>query len=160
MRIYSAPPQQFIVALSKELKNHMAMPDWAFFVKTGQGRERVPTQADWYFIRAAAIMRTVAINGPIGTQKLRGKFGNRKNKGYKPEHYVLAGGSIIRDILQQLDKAGLTKQELKNIHKGRIVTPKGQSLLDKVAKQFNAPASTHAPKESKTSHAEAPAKPE
>jgi small subunit ribosomal protein S19e len=136
MRFYQAPPQQFILALSKELKSHIAMPDWAFFVKTGNGRERPPTQSDWFFIRAAAVLRAVAINGPIGTQKLRTKFGNRKNNGFRPEHFAKAGGSVIREILQQLDKAGLTKQELKNIHKGRIVTPKGQSMMDKVAKQF------------------------
>ena len=140
MRAYNAPPQQFIIALSKELRSTIGMPDWAFFVKTGEGRERPPQQEDWYFVRAAAILRTVAINGPIGTQKLRTKFGSRKNKGYKPEHFSKAGGSIIRDILQQLDKAGLTKQELKSIHKGRFLTPKGQSLLDRVAKQFNPPA--------------------
>jgi len=140
MRIYSAPPDKFIPALAKELKQHISMPDWAFFVKTGVSRERPPLQEDWFFVRAASILRTVAMHGPIGTQKLRTKYGGRKNKGYKPEHNAKAGGSVIREILQQLDKAGFTKQELKQLHKGRIVTPKGQSVLDKVAKQFASPS--------------------
>ena len=38
--------------------------------------------------------------------------------------------------MQQLDAAGLTKQTSKGTHKGRIVTPKGKSLVDKAASQI------------------------
>lgn len=136
MRFNTVAPGQYIPALANELKRHLSMPEWAFFVKTGHGKERPPQQADWFFLRAAAILRTIAAHGPIGTQKLRLKFGNRKNRGFKPEHFAKAGGSVIREILQQLDKAGFTKAELKAQRKGRFVTPQGQSLMDKVAKPF------------------------
>lgn len=151
MRFHSVPIGPYIQALANELKKHLSMPEWAFFVKTGHGKERPPQQADWFFVRAAAILRTIAMHGPIGTQKLRLKYGNRKNKGYKPEHFAKAGGSVIREILQQLDKAGFTKAELKAQRKGRIVTPQGQSLMDKVAKPFVMESRLHQPKQKEES---------
>ena len=153
MKFYSVPAQTFIPALAKELRSQISMPVWAVFVKTGAGRERPPQQEDWFYIRAASILRTVAMKGPIGTQKLRTKFGGRKNKGYKPEHFQKAGGSVIREILQQLDKAGFTRTETKLVHKGRVLTPKGVSFLDKVAKPFTQ-GQVHAQKPTKTEKTE------
>lgn len=113
---------------------NVKMPDWAQFVKTGQAKDRTPYDVDWWFFRSAAILRTVAMKGPIGVSKLRIKFGSKKNRGHKPEQFRLASGKILRLILQQLDKEGLTKYEDKGVHKGRVLTPKGQSLLDKTVK--------------------------
>ncbi|MEK6939747.1 MAG: 40S ribosomal protein S19, partial [Nanoarchaeota archaeon] len=45
--------------------------------------------------------------------------------------------SHIRKILQQLEKSGLVKQTEKGVHKGRILTPKGTSFLDKIAVQLS-----------------------
>jgi len=51
------------------------------------------------------------------------------------EHFKKAGGSIIRKALQQLEAAGLVCT-IKG--KGRILTPEGRSLLDRLAnKLFN-----------------------
>ena len=38
----------------------ISTPDWADYVKTGVTRERPPTQANWWFIRSAALLRKVA----------------------------------------------------------------------------------------------------
>jgi ribosomal protein S19E (S16A) len=35
-------------------------------------------------------------------------------------------------MLQQLEKDGLIKYDEKGVHKGRIITPKGKSFLDKM----------------------------
>ncbi|MBT4604587.1 30S ribosomal protein S19e [archaeon] len=107
--------------------------EWAQFVKTGHHKERLPDNPDWWFVRSAAILRSVAATGPIGTQKLRHKFGGKKNRGHKPGHFYKASGSIIRKILQQLEKSGLISQTQKGSFKGRILTPKGTSFLDKIA---------------------------
>ena len=129
-------PNDLISKLSEELKkaDSIKAPEWSYFVKTGHGKDRQPSQYDWWYLRAAAILRKVALKGPIGTEKLRTLYGNRKNRGYKPERFVKAGGSIIRTILKQLETEGLIKQDQKGVRKGRVVTEKGRSLLMTVAK--------------------------
>lgn len=136
--IQTVDPQVLIQKVAEELKKQkLVQPtDWSRFVKTGRHKERRPDQEDWWFQRSAAVLRIVAKLGPIGTQKLRNKFGGRKNRGHKPEQFFKASGSIIREILQQLEKSGLIKQGQKGVHKGRILTPKGMSFLDKIAIQI------------------------
>ena len=111
-------------------------PAWTVFVKTGVSRQRPPMQENWWFIRSAAVLRKLALLGPVGTSKLKAKFGGKKNMGTKPERVYDGSGKVIRTILQQLEKAGLAKQVEKEVHKGRIITPKGQKLLEKVASEI------------------------
>lgn len=110
--------------------------EWSQFVKTGHHKQRLPDQDDWWYHRSAAVLRSVAKLGPVGTQKLRTKYGGKKNRGHKPERFYKASGSIIRKILQQLEKSELVKQTEKGVHKGRVLTPKGTSFLDKLAVQI------------------------
>ena len=110
--------------------------EWSQFVKTGHHKQRLPASEDWWYHRSASILRSVAKLGPVGTAKLRTKYGGKKNRGHKPERFYKASGSVIRNILQQLEKSELIKQEAKGVHKGRILTPKGVSFLDKIAMQL------------------------
>jgi small subunit ribosomal protein S19e len=121
--------------VAEELKQQKLVEpvDWSKFVKTGHHKERLPDDADWWFHRSAAILRSIAKLGPVGTQKLRVKYGGKKNRGHKPERFYPASGSIIRKILQQLEKSQLIKQTEKGVRKGRVLTPKGVSFVDKVA---------------------------
>ena len=130
-------PNDYIKELAQTLKGipDVKAPIWARFVKTGLFKERPPINNDWWHIRAAAVLKTVYRLGPVGTSKLRTKYGGKKNRGVASEHTYKGSGSIIRKILQQLEKAGLIAQGSKGIHKGRVVTPKGQSLLNSVAKK-------------------------
>jgi len=119
-------------------KQKLVQPlEWSKFVKTGHHKERLPDNPDWWYYRSAAILKSIHKLGPVGTQKLRTKYGGKKNRGHKPEHFYPASGSIIRKILQQLEKAELIKQVEKKVHKGRILTPKGISFLDKIAVQIS-----------------------
>ncbi len=131
-------PNELIGKAAQELKkqNLVQPADWASFVKTGPSKERLPEDPDWWYLRSAAVLRSIAKLGPIGTQKLRTKYGGRKRRGHKPEHFYKASGSIIRKILQQLEKSEFIKQAQKGSHKGRILTPKGISFLDKIAMQI------------------------
>jgi small subunit ribosomal protein S19e len=131
-------PNELINKAAVELKKQkLVQPtEWSKFVKTGHHKERLPDSDDWWFYRAAAILRSIARLGPVGTQKLRTKYGGKKNRGHKPEHRYNASGSIIRKILQQLEKSELIKQTEKGVHKGRVLTPKGISFLDKIAVQI------------------------
>lgn len=137
--ILEADPQQLLPRVAEELKQQkLVQPtSWSKFVKTGRHKERLPENPDWWYYRSAAILRSVARLGPIGTQKLRTKYGGRKRRGHKPEHVYKGSGAIIRHILQQLEKAQLIKPVEKGLHKGRILTPQGTSFLDKIAVQLS-----------------------
>ena len=132
-------PEELISKAAEELKSQKLVEptEWAKFVKTGHHKERLPDDPDWWYFRSAAILKNVAGRGPVGTQKLRTKYGGRKNRGHKPEHFYRASGSVIRKILQQLEKSELIKQAEKGKHKGRVLTPKGISFLDKIAVQIS-----------------------
>lgn len=120
-----------IKGTAEKLKTEISMPEWAQYVKTGTSRQRKPLQLDWWYLRAASVLRQIAIKGPIGVSKLRTKYGGRKNRGHKPEKFFKGGGKIIRDILQQFEKKGYVSYKKDGVHKGRIITPKAQSLLNK-----------------------------
>ena len=124
-----------IRTLAAELKRQHVVtpPDWASYAKTGHHRERPPLDEDWWYTRAASILRQVYLKGPIGTEKLRTHYGGRKNRGYAPDMFFAAGGNHIRKMLQQLEAAKLIKQEAKDVHKGRVITPLGRKLIHAVA---------------------------
>ena len=136
--IFDIPANEYIKAAAEELKKDITMPEWARFVKTGAGKERPPQNADWYFCRAASILRKLNKLGPIGTNKLRREYGTKKNRGMKPEKFYKGAGKIIRNLLQQLESKGYIKKEEKGSHKGRILTPKGKSFLSLIAKKVRA----------------------
>jgi len=133
--IFDVNPNELIDAASQELKNipEVTPPEWGGYVKTGVSRERPPLNKDWWYIRAAAVLRTVYMQGPIGVSKLRTKYGSIMNRGARPEVFRKGSGNILRKILQQLAKAGLVKKAEKGVHKGKVITPKGESFLSKVS---------------------------
>jgi small subunit ribosomal protein S19e len=123
-------------AIELQKNENIKAPEWANYVKTGRAKERVPARKDWWYIRSAAVLRTIHSYGPIGVSKLKVKYGSKKRRGYKPSKFYPGSGNIIRKILQQLEKAGYLKKEEKMQHKGRVVTPAGKSFLDKLATQI------------------------
>jgi small subunit ribosomal protein S19e len=133
-KVSNDPIGRMIEAVAEELKRTkvVTMPEWAKFVKTGVSRERPPEQPDWWYIRAASILRKIQIKQPIGVNRLRKIYGGRKNRGHKPEHKYKGSGSIIREILQQLEEAGFVKKD----KEGRSLTPKGKEFLKNVLKSF------------------------
>jgi len=147
MSIYDVNPNELIEKVAEKLKavEHVKAPAWVGYVKTGHFKERHPARKDWWHIRSAAVLRSVAILGPIGTSKLRTKYGGKKNRGVETEHHYKGSGSILRKILQQLEKAELIKQTEKGVHKGRVLTNKGQSLLDKTALEIYKPVKKEKP---------------
>ncbi|MCW1296511.1 MAG: 30S ribosomal protein S19e [Candidatus Parvarchaeota archaeon] len=132
--VFDVKANELIEKVADELKKVEALkpPEWAKFVKTGHGRQRPPSRDDWWYVRAASILRTLYIYGPIGVSRLRTKYGCRKRRGHKPEKFTRGSGNIIRKILQQLEQAGLV-QKSKGKKAGRELTPKGKSFLDKTA---------------------------
>lgn len=133
--IHDVDVNQLIEKTGQELSKISSIqpPEWSKYVKTGVHKERPPTRADWWYVRAAAVLRMVYVLGPIGVSKLRTKYGGRKHRGFKPEKFMKGSGNILRKILQQLEKAGFTRQTQIGNRKGRILTPKGKSFINKVA---------------------------
>ena len=133
--IYNCDPAELTEKASEELKKFEAVkaPEWAIFVKTGVHKERPPANNDWWYTRTASVLRQVYRYGPIGVSKLRNKYGGKKNRGMKPEHFYKGSGNIIRKILQQLEKSGFVKKEDSGVHKGKVITKEGKQFLDNIA---------------------------
>jgi len=133
-------PQELIEKIAAKLKevDEIKAPDWSKFAKTGRHRERPPHRQDWWYIRAAAILRTAYERGPIGVSKLRTKYGGRKKRNVKMGHFYKGSGSVIRKALQQLEQIGFVGKQEKGVHKGRKITSKGRSFLDNIAKEISA----------------------
>ncbi len=129
--VYDVPADQLIRTVAAELKKkpEIKPPEWAGFVKTGVHKELPPQQPDWWFVRAAAVMRRVYVDGPIGVERMRSFYGGRKNRGSKPNQLRKGSGSILRKSLQQLEKAGFILHD----RTGRRISPAGASFLDGVA---------------------------
>lgn len=123
-------PGKLISEVTAHLKqdNSIQQPEWARFVKTGPHKERKPQSPDWWYIRCASILRKTYLFPNLGVGKLRMLYGGRKHRGVQPESHLRASGKIIRTMLQQLEVAGYIKKQ----QKGRILTPKGRSLIDKI----------------------------
>ncbi|MFW5939698.1 MAG: 30S ribosomal protein S19e [Halolamina sp.] len=132
--LYDVPAEDLIEALAEELEDRIEEPDWAEFTKTGVDRELPPQQADFWHVRAASLLRKVAIRGPVGVERLATEYGGSKSgtTRYRVSGNEHSGGSrkIIRTALQQLEDEGLVETAK---GEGRRVTDAGRSLLDSVA---------------------------
>lgn len=126
---------EVIEKLALKLKDSVNPPEWASYVKTGQGKQRPPIRQDWWYVRSAAILMSVQKLGPVGVSKLSVKYGNRKNRGVKPEKFVRGSRNVLRKILQQLESSGLLKQEEKGVHKGRVLTNAGIKMINEASKE-------------------------
>ncbi len=131
--VKDVPADVLIAELSKYMRDipQIKPPVWTPFVKTGANKERPPLSPDWWYVRAASLMRKLYINGPLGVGTLRIMYGYRAKIGDKTrrERTRKAGGAIIRKLLQQLEQAGLVAKT----KEGRVLTPEGRSLVDRIA---------------------------
>jgi len=133
MSIYEIPADLYNKKLAEALKKNpeFKIPEWAFFVKSSVSKERPPIDEDFWFKRAASILRQLYIHGVVGVGRLRTRYGGRKNRGMKPEEFRKASGKIIRVILQQAEKAGLA-EKVKDKKAGRRLTEKGKEFLESI----------------------------
>ena len=135
--VHHLNPQEYNLKLAEALKNvpEFKKPEWVEFVKSGPAKERPIDEPDFWHKRAASILRFIYINKTTGVNRLRTKYGSKKNRGMRPEKFFKTGGKILRVILQQSDKAGFTEiaKPIKGIKKrksGRQLTKKGIEFLE------------------------------
>ena len=134
--IYDVDAGKYNEKLAEELKKleEFKMPEWASLVKTSVARARPPADPDFWYKRAASILRQIHVRGVVGVNKLRTKYGGRKKRGAKPEEFRKAGGKLIRTILQQAEAAGLI-EKAGGKKKGRQLTKKGLEFMNKAAEE-------------------------
>ncbi len=130
----SVPSNLLIKAIAEELESNekiFSPPKWANYVKLGISREHAPEQRkDWWYTRVASVLRKIYLHGPIGVIHMKKMYGGRKSRGSKPRKSSSGSGSIIRNAIHQLEKAGyVTSQN----GEGRIVSPEGRSFVDQIA---------------------------
>jgi small subunit ribosomal protein S19e len=137
--VYEVEPQQYNLKLAEALKNvpEFNAPEWANFVKSSSSKERPIEDPDFWYKRAASIMKQIYKMKVVGVNRLRTKYGSKKNRGMKPERFIKSGGKIIRTILQQADKAGFTEsikdvRGLKTKRMGRKLTDKGRKFMEEI----------------------------
>ncbi len=133
--VYDVNANELVNRAGEEFKKLVKAPSWAIYVKTGAGKERPPVDKDWYYKRLASVLRKVYLSGLIGVNRLRIKYGSKRNMGTAGERVYKGSGKIIRTCLQQLEQLKFIKKAEKKKHKGRMITSKGRSFLDKLAKQ-------------------------
>ena len=131
--IFAQDPEKYIPALAETLKKipDFKVPEWALYVKSGVSRERPPMDENFWYIRAASILRQLYIHGVIGVGKLRTRYGSKKDRGGKPDKFFKSSGKIIRVILQQAEMAGLVEKVLR-MQYGRRLTQQGRDFLDSI----------------------------
>ena len=129
------PTATLLPRLAAELKNRNAVapPAWAGFAKTGVHKQRAPVDPEWWYLRSASVLRKVYLKRAIGVARLSAEYGGKRDRGSAPYHARLGSGAITREIVQQLEKAGLL-QPYKG--RGRRVTASGQKLLDAVSREL------------------------
>ncbi len=137
--VFELNSQEYNLKLAQALKQipEFKQPEWAEFVKSGPSKERPIEDEDFWYKRSASILRQIYLKGIVGVNRLRTKYGSKKNRGMKPERFSKASGKIIRTILQQADKAELTEiaKPIKGVRSkkpGRQLTQKGKEFLEEI----------------------------
>jgi small subunit ribosomal protein S19e len=145
--VYDASADHLIRKAAEELRKHKEItpPAWAAFAKTGAHKEMPPEDPDWWFVRVAAVLRRVYIDGPLGVERMRSFYGGKKNRGSKPNAFRKGSGSILRKSLQQLEAAGLIVHD----KTGRKVSPAGMAFLDNMAHEVKTNPPAPVPKRAK-----------
>ncbi|OPY37575.1 MAG: 30S ribosomal protein S19e [Methanoregula sp. PtaU1.Bin051] len=131
--VYDVPADLLIRKVAEALKSRQEIkpPAWAAFAKTGVHKEMPPEDPDWWYIRSAAVLRRVYVDGPLGVQRMRTFYGGIKDRGSKPNAFRKGSGSVLRKSLQQLEACKFILKD----KAGRKISPEGQAFLDAMAKE-------------------------
>ncbi|MBU0894224.1 MAG: 40S ribosomal protein S19 [Nanoarchaeota archaeon] len=135
--VYELDTHEYNKKLAEALKQipEFKAPEWVEFVKSGPAKERPIDDLNFWYKRAASILRQIYKKEIVGVNRLRTKYGSKKNRGYTPEKFKKSSGKIIRTILQQSDKAGFTEiaktvRGVRSKKPGRQLTENGKKFLE------------------------------
>merc|ERR1712048_1129615 len=131
------PAGKFIEAYAEFLKksNKIELPSWVDLVKTGHYHELAPYDDDWFYTRAAAIIRKLYI---------------KPNYGVGRKHHAKDSRGVIRAAMQALEKAKLLSRYNDKSRKDfaddtrptndtklnrRVVSDDGKKTINNIAKE-------------------------
>lgn len=131
--IRHVPASHYNAALAEKIKESgdFEAPPWIALVKSGSAKQRPSIDPDFWYKRAASILRQAYTREVVGVGRLRTRYGGRKNRGAKPAQFKKSGGKMIRMILQQAEKAGLLERATGS-RAGRKLTAQGRSFMEEV----------------------------
>ncbi len=131
--IFEVKGDVLVKRVAEKLKEqNIPRPIYVDYVKTSPSKERIPQDKDFWYMRCASILRQVYINGPVGVSRLRTRYGSNKAHTVTKHHHRRAGGSLIKDAFDALEK----NNYIKKTKKGRVIAPAGKSLLDKTSNEI------------------------
>ena len=133
VRTISAEKYNKILAEALKKIEEFQVPEWVIFVKSSAHKARPIAEPDFWYKRAASILRQLYIRNIVGVGRLRTRYGGRKNRGSKPAEFRKSGGKIIRTILKQAESASLVEKS-KEKRAGRKLTENGRKFLEELAK--------------------------
>ena len=131
--VYDIPSDDLIKRTTEYLREtitEVSPPLWSTLAKTSSHLVGPPQSPDYWYTRAASLLRKIYVEKLVGVDHLRKEYGGRTSRGTVGKHKRDGGGAVIRNILKQLEQAGLVETVDK---KGRRLTEKGKSTLDTLA---------------------------
>ncbi len=133
MSIYKISHNEFNEKLAEALKQipEFEMPEWAVFVKTSVAKERPPQDEDFWYKRAASILKQLYIHEIVGVNRMKTRYGGKKDRGARKSKFRKGSGKIIRTILQQAEAAGFA-EKAKEKRSGRKLTDYGKKFLEDI----------------------------
>merc|ERR1712203_155895 len=148
------PAGKFIQAYADFLKksNKIELPSWVDLVKTGHFHELAPYDDDWFYTRAAAIIRKLYIKPGYGVGRLANKFGGKERNGSARKHHAKDSRGVIRAAMKALEKAKLLTRYNDKSRKDfahdestrpcndtklnrRVVSDEGKKTINNIAKE-------------------------
>uniref|UniRef100_S4R7M9 Small ribosomal subunit protein eS19 n=1 Tax=Petromyzon marinus TaxID=7757 RepID=S4R7M9_PETMA len=134
--------QEFVKALAAFLKKSgkLKKPDWVDTVKLAKHKELAPYDGDWYYVRAASVVRHLYLRGGVGVGAMTKIYGGRQRNGTKPSHFSRGSKNVARKVLQSLESLKMVEKDPTG---GRRLTPTGQRDLDRIAGQVRHTRTRH-----------------
>ena len=143
VNVFDVASSQFLKKLATHLKDkRLVTPKpYTSLVKCSYSNELAPIDPDWFYTKAAAVARQIYVSksSTLGVGSLRRVFAKKARRGVNTNTTSLAGGRIMRDIVQQLRKAGFVEQykSSEGATFGLLITKAGRSQMDKIAQALS-----------------------
>merc|ERR1719162_436516 len=130
--VKDVPADAFIKSYAALLKRsgRLNVPKWVDLVKTGIHKELAPYNADWFYVRCAAVARHIYLRPGVGA--LTKVYGGAQDRGVKPSRHVTGSGSVARAVLKSLEGIKVLESHPAG---GRRISRTGQQDLDRIASQ-------------------------
>lgn len=133
-------PADFIREYASHLKkgNKLQIPDFTQWTTTSVAHELAPQDADWVYIRTAAVARKIFLKPHTGVSTLKHIFGSNKDRGNLRSKHQAGFGKILRWALKSLEELKIVKRDKNSASKklSRVITTEGQTELNRIATQI------------------------